>query len=639
MGPAEVEVSATKAESHNYVEIAWNHLNGAKAYRIYRNRTDEIVDEYVVYLDEKTGNWVVALGGTSLIEDTEICELVIDGNRFVLTDKVVFDDKKEAAKAIAGEMYGSWVENQSQMAWDTAFEYKVIPHYNRSISQVKYVLEDVPTVAGYVLGYPTNAVVSRGYDDEYSVAGDSVAINSVLNSTELNKAVFDKIRITWNPPKPGKYSAVKPSGGYRIYRRKVGTASWENISNPSKSDTSYLDGTAQAYTMYDYMVVAVAGDGNISPAKDADYVASLEKVGNNRGYKLGSITMSGVSRNRTFNTDSGSMVLTRDNTVQLTKNGVKTFQELVSWRVLGDDNSQNRVAQPSGFIVEVQNNDIGGDYRVIADLPLTINQQGRSNVAYQAVLSTFGFDGKKSGDSAYNTGLDMLKVLNNYKHTFRVRAYVTDPESGRRSYSAASSNTAWGAREITHEEFACAAGQVMRPAIQNTCNWQSTLSWKRDTPSGMSGYVYRRSSSGVGMWAFIFDSVHGNFMTIKGKLGAESYGAGRWPRYYFTNLTGSVNGTNKSGNWISGINFISPGDSKAKPDYDDMSNDKFNDIVAGEDITITGPSDVNGMYSGDIYFRDVGITSGGSLTINYNGSSVTETDGFAKYMNLPNDNQ
>ncbi|MBQ5781224.1 MAG: hypothetical protein IIW10_04690, partial [Spirochaetaceae bacterium] len=96
---------------------------------------------------------------------------------------------------------------------------------------------------------------------------------------------------------------------------------------------------------------------------------------------------------------------------------------------------------------------------------------------------------------------------------------------------------------------------------------------------------------------------------------------------------------NKSGNWISGINFISPGDSKAKPDYDDMSNDKFNDIVAGEDITITGPSDVNGMYSGDIYFRDVGITSGGSLTINYNGSSVTETDGFAKYMNLPNDNQ
>ena len=371
------------------------------------------------------------------------------------------------------------------------------------------------------------------------------------------------------------------------------------------------------------MVVAVAGDGNVSPAKDADYVASLEKVGNNRGYKLGSITMSGVSRNRTFSTDSGSMVLTRDNTVQLKKNGVTTFQELVSWRVLGDDNSQNRVAQPSGFIVEVQNHDIGGDYRVIADLPLTINQQGRSNVAYQAVLSTFGFDGKKSGDSAYNTGLDMLKVLNNYKHTFRVRAYVTDPESGRRSYSAAS-NTAWGAREITHDEFARAAGQVMGPAIQNGASqtgvgsWMShSARWYESTPSGMSGYMYSTSNWKVNLWGFLFNDVKGNFMTIKGKLGATTKASGK-PQTYFTNDLSA------KASWLT-----------ERPNYNNIPETKFSEVTAGNDITIVGPSDVNGMYSGDIVFMDVGISSGGSLQIWYNGKLVTKTDGFAKYMDLP----
>lgn len=104
-------------------------------------------------------------------------------------------------------------------------------------------------------------------------------------------------------------------------------------------------------------------------------------------------------------------------------------------------------------------------------------------------------------------------------------------------------------------------------------------------------------------------------MTIKGRLGAESSGAGKVPRFFFTNMTGSVNDANKA-------------------EYD-FYKDAYGTSVSGEGITITGPSDVNGMYNGNINFIDVGTTSGGHIIVEVNGETRTLYGGFNKYTTLP----
>ena len=154
----------------------------------------------------------------------------------------------------------------------------------------------------------------------------------------------------------------------------------------------------------------------------------------------------------------------------------------------------------------------------------------------------------------------------------------------------------------------------------------------------MTGKIYSTSSSGVGRWGFVFNDISCNFMTIRGRLGADTPASFQPPNWYFTNMTGSVNGQKKEDwfddnpNWYNHNFFES---NYGTNSY--MNQNTYNELVEGDDLTVTGtPTDVeSGMYNGNIQFIDVGTTSGGHIIVEVNGETRTLYGGFKKYTTLP----
>lgn len=600
MGPAAITSEITAGTHQDKIEITWNKVEGAKAYAIIRNRmhitgsnksTFQSTDTYIVE-DTSSGDvhsaTVKLAGGT--ISDTEKVKVAVapaSGDsipvKFTLTDSLL--ESLSAAPS-------SWETSQSQISWGAPYEYFVLPltdashepEYNYSSGAKNVTLAEIPIKN---VKFTEGATSGYGWDVKAS-KGTYVASGSKENSA---------VKVTWT-------NSWFKDGSYNLYRRQE-NGSWEQVPNASgTSADGIIDSTAQPGIVYEYCVRPSG-----SPSQNDSYIAFASKVMDevfttekaSVGFVLPTPTITGASREKK-------------------QDASKNWGVEISWPAVHVGSQVNRML--GGYLVEVYNpNNENPTWEVVKKFDFGTNGLDRDNDKFSQVVADYA----------------KLAVKTQYRLYFRVRAFtengdvLSKAESWTYSDGHNGTYVKWGARALTHEEFLWCASEVMRRGINSIVgSWQTQYGkWYKGQSS--SGTTYSQSSYGIGMWAFVFDNVTENFMTIQGRIGAETSGAGGTPRYYFTNMTGEVNGTDKEKKkYIWPIEYGYPFLRE-----DPGTATSYSTLIAGDDITVIGPDDVNGMYNGNIQFIDVGKTSGGYINVTVNGSMKSLYGGFHKYTPLP----
>ena len=614
MGPALVGAKTSVGTYSDKITLSWNKVEGATAYVIYRNSLHisskssgnnlitefEGTDKFIV-TDVESEKPSLALDSASTDIVAKYMSVVRTDNKFTLTDMLCVED-------LTDETLGRWHRAQSQISWGAPYEYIVLPLLT-SDEKVEYDYETGPAVATVgtvaLTSVPHEAGATKGY------AWNVKATKGTYSENGENTGV----KLTWTRP------WAMPTESYSIYRAEMADEdltdeelTWEKLGLGADSNKAeFVDKNATPGKMYRYLVAPAVTYASFEPHKNKAYVAFNSDI-MDQGEQLASGFMLPQVQFR----------VTRERIGYTAELGGK---ERLSWEAASIKGKKNYLFH--GYIVEVLNKDIDNEWHEIACY--TFNDNIQNVASYSEMVDN------KEG---------LLKVKKNYRHYFRIRTYTFDESGGDRVLSKAPAYTwsdghetdwvKWGARALTHEEFLWCAGEVMRSGISAAASnsfhggWQTQYDFGSagiwgfsdfgpiETTSTAGGYIHSESSSGVGMWVFLFDSWKGNFMSIKGRLGAESEGAGKLPRFFFTNMTG------KTG----------PKNNTDKSDYKFYKN-TYGTTVSGEGMTITGPSDVNGMYDGDIEFIDVGTTSGGHIIVKVNGETKTLYGGFKKYTTLP----
>lgn len=597
MGPAAITSTISKGTHEDKIEITWNKVEGAKAYAIIRNRmhitgsnksTFQSTDTYIV---EDTSNGdvhsatVKLAGGTiSAPEKVKVAVAPASGDstpvKFTLTDSLLDSLPAEPS---------SWEISQSQISWGAPYEYFVLPltdashepEYNYSSGAKNVTLAEIHfKEANFAVG----ATSGYGWDVKAS-KGTYVASGSKENSA---------VKVTWT-------NSWFKDGSYNLYRRQE-NGSWEPVPNASgRSADGIIDSTAQPGIVYEYCV-RPSGE----PTQNDSYIAFASKVMDevfttekaSVGFVLPTPKISGASRGRK-------------------KDSAENWGVEISWDAVFVGSQVNRML--GGYLVEVYNpNNESPTWEVVKKFDFGTNGLDRADDKFSQVVADYA----------------KLAVKTQYRLYFRVRAFTENgdvlSQAKPWTYSDGydGSDVKWGARALTHEEFLWCASEVMRRGINSTVgSWTSHAGiWWKGTSS--SGTTYSQSSTGVGMWAFVFDNVTENFMTIQGRIGAEADKTGHTPRYYFTNMTGVVNGTDKAGYWYANYDFLRE---------DPGTTTSYSTLIAGDDITVIGtPTDVeNGLYNGSIQFLDSGYSSGGRIDVTVNGSMKSLYGGFHQYTPLP----
>jgi hypothetical protein len=284
---------------------------------------------------------------------------------------------------------------------------------------------------------------------------------------------------------------------------------------------------------YEYLVgINNGGSGTPSQPQSSERFIKLcytlldeKNRPNMLGFMLGMVKMGSVSRGEDADLNA-------------------RFAEKVSWPSAGITNSASQ--DPNwgldGYTVFVMNRNINTGWHEIADISDIPNQLN------QSVIVTNN-DGTPVNVGGINHNL--LKVLRDYKHFFKVRSYVKkgdgkvycpDPAwtysykwgADQAKHIAASDQmqneyVKWGARQITVAEFIQVSTLYMARGLQNS--WLSAIAARTHNAStnmGGSGSVRVSSNAAVTSWELDFRSYKNDlqlrtgdwvtFITINGKV-------------------------------------------------------------------------------------------------------------------------
>ena len=425
VGPALLNAKSQASQFNNKIVLSWNKIQGAVAYAIIRTQYSYNIDYQEEFKNIQKylvtdSNGVITVTSPGAVDDTGVIpanvNVNLNNNVFTLTDNDIDNPDKT----------NSWQISQSQISWGAPYEYTVIPlvyendmpDYDENNSRpTSFVLPSVtynnlPYTRGSTIGYGWNVTASKGWQTAKLV-------------TE-NSATNDSVYITWKNP----YVSQTLSPVYDIYRRQEGSSSWESIAT-KVSTMNYEDKTAQAGIVYEYQVGLSTLTGVTNPSIDTEYVEYSDKNKDSKyteeklasGFILPQPKMKSASRDaRTGNT------------------------ELITWYSANVGNVNNRMID--GYAIEVYNNNIDATWHLLKTFDI-------------ADLDKEHYEFEKEVDNASG----YLKVLRDYKHYFRVRAFtkqddkITYSKVPSYTWSDGSENdyVKWGARQITIDEFTKAA--------------------------------------------------------------------------------------------------------------------------------------------------------------------------------------
>ena len=451
LGPAAARVSATVAAKENSIDVSWKEVPGATGYLIARTRygasnTDDSRStdgEFVYFYD--TGTQKLSIIGQDITPGSSV---VSNEGGFILSD--TYSDSTDVAQDDPSRKFR--VE-QDKLGWGYPYRYQVFPVTESSPSFVRADNLNQCTVGN---------VTYQDADKNY-VVGSAIGYGLDVKATKAESA--DTVTVTWTKPYMGGTGTLKPV----LLRVESGTSetSWTTYSQADfetegSKATVHLSGDgANRNKAYDYVVKYVPdGSSGFTYSPLAAYTeaqkgdSSLDEPAN-KGYFFSVV---GAEASKTDIKDGGA----------------STFAEELS---ITPYNWTERKNGPEKYKVYVKNNNIDGNYNLVATIPVNKESYGTPAVNVSDINVTVSGSGLRftpvfSGD--VHGGL--LKVLRDYKHYYKIEAVRTikDSDGVETEITAVlgDDDSIWGARQITAKEFLIVSMDTIRGSFSK--KWHTT---------------------------------------------------------------------------------------------------------------------------------------------------------------------
>ena len=382
----------------------------------------------------------------------------------------------------------------------------------------------------------------------------------------------DTVTVTWTKPYMGGTGNLKPV----LLRVESGTSetSWTTYSQADfetegSKATVHLSGDgANRNKAYDYVVKYVPdGSSGFTYSPLAAYTeaqkgdSSLDEPAN-KGYFFSVV---GAEASKTDIKDGGA----------------STFAEELS---ITPYNWTERKNGPEKYKVYVKNNNIDGNYNLVATIPVNKESYGTPAVNVSDINVTVSGSGLRftpvfSGD--VHGGL--LKVLRDYKHYYKIEAVRTikDSDGVETEITAVlgDDDSIWGARQITAKEFAFVATLSVGESLYND-NFCSS--------GAESGYV----------WVFDFNKSTGP---------------------YFLSISGLMHGSRAG--WLTGRPYVYGANYKPVETYPEKAVLNLNSLDTSVSIDYSGTVEIEN-FSKD----------GGTFVVKYKSETLDFTAEARNYV-------
>lgn len=434
VGPALLNANSTPSQSTTSLILNWNKVEGATAYAIIRTQysfNKNYVEEYKntqKYLITEN-NGVITITSPGSVDDEGLIpanvKVTLNNGVFTLTDNDINNPDNT----------NGWQISQSQISWGAPYEYVVIPLVSENDMPEYDVNNSRPT--SFVLpsvtynNLPYSRTSAFGYGWNITATKGTYASKQAESGKLLEN---DSIYITWK--KPHLYVNQNPS--YAIYRREENTSTWTKIGT-TQNTLSYVDTSASEGVVYEYQVGLISGHLKSDPSVDNEYITQSDTIKDSR---------------YTEEKLASGFILPKPEMMSASRNARAGNTELISWLSAQVGKVNNRMID--GYAIEVYNNNIDANWHLIKSFDIA--DLGKSNYEFAKEVDN-------------SSGL--LKVLRDYKHYFRIRAFTKQDD--KITYSKEPSYTwsdggedeyvKWGARQITAEEFAKAVALVFSYGI------------------------------------------------------------------------------------------------------------------------------------------------------------------------------
>jgi len=604
VGPALLNPQASRAAAATDITVSWDRITGASGYYIFRrqfnmNNSAEQGSEAIKYYvpQASSDNSNITITGKSIKTDASNtrddtnqvkARASFAGSRYTFTDLYMNDGEYDGSyKGGSNGYIDPYRNQQNDMAQGYSYRYYIVPVITEDLSSIEFTYNT--NISSHTIREGSRTVSYSGaaaLEKEGFAIGFGQDVTASKGTGTSGGNVNDRIRVTWElPAKLRDLPGFTPR--YTVYSRISGAAAWATITSNVEA-FQYVDNPESNGITYEYLVGI--SNGNTTSTKPGDsyrFIAkcntSLDEKGrpNYLGFKLGLVSMNSVSRDAR---QVGS-----------------EFAEEVMWRSAGikpySDNNGSEHWGVDGYTIFLLNRNInnGRQWITVTDVPAgdLPNQTDQSF-------------------TVANDASNRLKVLRDYRHYYKIRSYVLnngekvycpDPAPDNPAYNhgngahglgpsyvwadgAENEYVKWGARQVSTNEFAA----ITALSIGTALNWQGSNSGDAQD-KGTSGVSFSNQVPLGYSRNMDFSNSRPYFVTISGRLHGRSEAINKTPAKYgaYGSTLGGLSGSNS--------------------DQDSR-------------LTVTGPGDVNGMYSGGVYIRGLDSGAGtGPYKVTYNGQT------------------
>lgn len=483
LGPAAAGVEATVASKEEIIDVSWKKVPGATGYLIARTRygasnTDDSRStdgEFVYFYDGSN----LSVQGQDI---TPVSSVKLNGDTFTLTDK--YTDSTGVGPQ--DTTYKFRIE-QDKLGWGYPYRYQVFPVTESSPSFSRSENLNQCTVG---------SVTYQDADKNYDV-GSAIGYGLDVKATKAESA--DTVTVTWTKPYLEDNTKLAPV----VYRKASSDPSgkWEaitpSITNTKATVSIASEKTDTKHKAFDYIVKyeeQSSFEGNPHPY----YVESLQGDGQeaaNKGYYF---TILGADASKR----------------EIAGNAEELTVTAYDWK--------ERKNGPEAYKVYIKNNNIDGEWHLVATVPVTDKGYGaitEENDTGITVSNPAGTILRFTPEFTDDVHTKYLKVLRDYKHYYKIEAVRTikDSDGVETEITAVlgDDDSIWGARQITAKEFAVISGMSIGTSLYN-----DTYSQKDDYGTWSNDKLFRFKTPGP----YIYD--------IQGELYACANLVSQYPFYY-----------------------------------------------------------------------------------------------------------
>ena len=485
LGPAAAGVSATVAAKENAIDVSWKEVPGATGYLIARTRygasnsddSRSTDGEFVYFYD--TGTQKLTIIGQDITPGSSV---VSNKGTFTLSD--TYSDSTNVAQDDPSRKFRI---EQDKLGWGYPYRYQVFP-----------VKESTPSfVRADNLNQCTVGSVTYQDADKNYVVGSAIGYGLDVKATKAESA--DTVTVTWTKPYLGDNTKLAPV----VYRKASSDPSgkWEAIT-PSITNTE--------------ATVSIASEKTDTKHKAFDYIVKYEEQssfeGNPHPYYVESLKGDGqeAANKGYYFTILGADASKRE----IAGNAEELTVTAYDWK--------ERKNGPEAYKVYIKNNNIDGDWHLVATVPVTDKGYGAitgGNDTGITVSNPAGTILRFTPEFTDDVHTKYLKVLRDYKHYYKIEAVrtITDGDGVETEITAVlgDDDSIWGARQITAKEFARCASLILAIGIEKTngTKWSNWTTGKGSTQDGIGG-VATSDSEGLSFnWLFEYTNYSPELVT------------------------------------------------------------------------------------------------------------------------------